>query len=624
MNRINYLLLLLFAGLSLLPQVTLAGTGTALLSQLDTTCYGRIEATIDSINNTITLEVTDLSGTAPFTYQWSNGATTPSIQATPGIVHTVIVTDAGGCTFVTQWPQSPPPSCSLTLYTTYTGPASAVITANADGTAPFNFTWSNGTTHSGQSPTANISVDEPGVYTVQLSTGNGCNATATTVVAFDSTGTDSLCSGQISILADSLTNEQIAVVTQLTGVAPFSFQWSNGATTQQIDIETSQNYSVTVIDATGCQFQLFWTSNAACGAYITAIDSFQSGQFLYATSTGGQAPYTYLWSTGATTNGIWVDAQGQYTVTVTDANGCTTVESISIVIHPLTLSGTLLFSDPSDAPATPLTPMVYAYKVFPGTTIADLVDSTEASYIDSMGMYWFHFDVLERGHYLLRIDPKNADYFPIYHDGSMNWDQAAFLPLFQPLTVAIQLQKVMQLQGPGGINGTVEGSGFTRTASGARGGQPLNGALVLLKQTNGTYVTFTKTDAKGQFSFNQLPLGTYELQLEQTGKPGDQLMVTLTNEQPVADLSTWKTTSTSTIATTWAVAVSPNPAQDAWTVQNQSASSMPLQLFNAQGMLLWKGQIQAYGTTSIPAQNLESGCYWLSSPDQHSKVLIKE
>lgn len=624
MNRINYLLLLLFTGIGLLPQVTLAGSDNPSTSLVDTTCYGRIEATIDSASNTITLSVTDLTGTPPFTYLWNNGATTQTILATPGIVNSVTVTDASGCTFVTQWPGPPPPTCSLTLVTTYTGAASAIITATAQGIAPYTFNWNNGISHFGQSPTANISVDEPGVYSVQLTTGNGCSATASTVIAFDSTGTDTLCSGQIFVTIDSVTNEYTAIVTQLTGTAPFTFTWSNGANTPQTNIQPGQVYSVTVTDATGCQFDLFWSGNPACGVYIGVIDSFQAGQFLYAVPTGGQAPYTYQWSNGAISNGIWVLDPGAYTVTLTDANGCTSVDSVNVIIHPLTLTGSLVFTDPADVPPSPLSPMVYAYKTFPGTTIAELVDSTEAMFIDSMGMYWFKFDVLERGHYLLKVDPKHADYFPIYHDGSMNWEQASFLPLFQPLSVVIQLQKVMQFQGPGGINGTVVSSGFNRQSSGSRGEQPLHNALVLLKQSNGDYMTFTKTDAKGQFHFKNLPLGSYELQLEQTGQAGDQLNVTLTVDQPVADLSNWKITSAGNLASDWSVSINPNPTSDAWTVQNFSEKAMPLQLMNLQGMLLWKGQIQPKGTAIIPAQALESGCYWLSSPEQTSKVLVKE
>ena len=118
-------------------------------------------------------------------------------------------------------------------------------------------------------------------------------------------------------------------ITVSGGTSPYTYLWSNGATTEDISGLAAGTYTVTVTDANGCTINLPVTvgtdnstitvtpvvTNTTCTASIGAINI---------TVSGGTSPYTYLWSNGATTEDISGLAAGTYTVTITDANGCTT------------------------------------------------------------------------------------------------------------------------------------------------------------------------------------------------------------------------------------------------------------------------------------------------------------
>ena len=111
------------------------------------------------------------------------------------------------------------------------------------------------------------------------------------------------------------------------GTSPYTYSWSNGATTEDLTGLAAGIYTVTITDANGCTTNLPVTvgtdmstitvipvvTNTICTASLGAINI---------TVSGGTSPYTYLWSNGATTEDISGLKSGTYTVTITDANGC--------------------------------------------------------------------------------------------------------------------------------------------------------------------------------------------------------------------------------------------------------------------------------------------------------------
>lgn len=146
------------------------------------------------------------------------------------------------------------------------------------------------------------------------------------------------------------TNDGAIDLTPSAGTAPYTYSWSTGATTEDLSALTAGTYDVTVTDATGCTATYSSTITASLGATVTgAVTDVNCG----GTSNGaiditisGTAPYTYIWSTGATTEDLSALAAGTYDLTVTDASSCTATYS-GTVNATAGLSLTMSTVDPS-------------------------------------------------------------------------------------------------------------------------------------------------------------------------------------------------------------------------------------------------------------------------------------
>ena len=120
------------------------------------------------------------------------------------------------------------------------------------------------------------------------------------------------------------------------GTTPYTYLWSNGDNTPSISVGSAGSYSVVITGANGCS-----TSASASVASGTAqprvsvnaltLSCTALSGILTASATDGNAPYTYLWNTGATTASITASAAGPYSVTVTGANGCITMANTTVV-----------------------------------------------------------------------------------------------------------------------------------------------------------------------------------------------------------------------------------------------------------------------------------------------------
>ena len=161
---------------------------------------------------------------------------------------------------------------------------------------------------------------------------NNCTATAEATVDQPVTIT------AVATATDALCNEAANGQVDLTvagGTAPYTFLWSNGATTEDLTDLTAGTYSVTVTDANNCTATAEATVDqpVTITAVATATDALcneaANGQ-VDLTVAGGTAPYTFLWSNGATTEDLTDVTAGTYSVTVTDANLCTATASATV------------------------------------------------------------------------------------------------------------------------------------------------------------------------------------------------------------------------------------------------------------------------------------------------------
>lgn len=138
------------------------------------------------------------------------------------------------------------------------------------------------------------------------------------------------------------------------GTSPYTYLWSAGETTANITIDPSVtgSYTVVVTDANGCTANAtFEVTNDPCDSFYAELFITDSA-FISMTLEGGASPFSYEWSTGETSATIIPSADGTYSVTVTDANGCTTSDDIDYVGDPCAntdLMATISFeNDPTD------------------------------------------------------------------------------------------------------------------------------------------------------------------------------------------------------------------------------------------------------------------------------------
>ncbi len=260
------------------------------------------------------------SGTAPFSYSWSNGATTPNITGlSQSSYYYVTVTDANGCTGQSYYYLY---GNSLTIQSGRNNPGCGSATGSiyiytSGGTAPYTFTWSNSSSNHTDAD-SNLTA---GNYFFTVSDGAGC--TLADSVQLIPQGNFSAQVTVTPIQCPSTTGGSMTVTETGSGVAPYSYLWSNGATTQTLsNLPEGSYFSVTVADANGCETIEYSDSVTSTAPFSIALNATACSNTVTANVTGSSGPYNYLWSTGQTTTAITFVQYGTYYLTVTDAHGC--------------------------------------------------------------------------------------------------------------------------------------------------------------------------------------------------------------------------------------------------------------------------------------------------------------
>lgn len=290
----------------------------------------------------------------PYTYLWSNGQTTQLIDNLASGIYFLTITDGIGCqldtnTFIFQ---PGPLVINVTASTTsnYNGRDISCFGANdgevtlivSGGTQPYIYNWSPNANGQTDSIITNLG---PGQYSVTLTDQNNCNTGA-----FITLTEPPAVTGSASTL-NNITcfggNDGRAAATGAGGTPPFTYTWSSSANNQVAATATNLLggiHSVTIADANGCSVQdtVFIVEPAALGANvfpITNYNGFNIGCFgasdgrALAEPIGGTLPFTYIWSNNAnsqTTDIAYDIPVGTYSVTITDANGCTATGSTSL------------------------------------------------------------------------------------------------------------------------------------------------------------------------------------------------------------------------------------------------------------------------------------------------------
>ncbi|HLP19330.1 MAG TPA: gliding motility-associated C-terminal domain-containing protein, partial [Chitinophagales bacterium] len=291
------------------------------INKTDVTCH-------NSNNGAINLTVT--GGTAPYTFNWNNGATTASLINLAAAAYRVVVIDSNNCNTFDSTTINQPSAIQLSGTTNNVScfglTDGSVSVAVSGGFAGYTYLWNT------QANTANLSNLASGSYPLTVTDGHSCSASQTYVVGqpqpltIAATVTPVACAGR--------TDGQVQIQVN-GGVAPFTYNWANASGQTLLTNLAAGNYDVTVVDNSGC--------SVAGGYIIGTMPAMVVSPVVHNAScaevdngsidlaiTGGTAAYAFDWSNDANTSALSNLAEGAYAVTVTDARNCSVTADYTI------------------------------------------------------------------------------------------------------------------------------------------------------------------------------------------------------------------------------------------------------------------------------------------------------
>ncbi len=314
-----------------------SGTLTAQSSSSNLQCNGDMSG-VASIDNA-----------GSFNYIWSNGATTASITGLAAGTYSGTVSQ-GTCSDVVTFTLTEPPALISNLLpndnfcTENGGSINASITG---GSQPYSYLWNTSATGSGIAGLAT------GTYTLTVTDFTGCEVvSSTSITSQDNSPVLSSEQTNISCFGD---NDGSVTVNVVGGTTPFTYLWNNGLTTPTLNGLPPSSYSVNVTDANGCiaVTSVIISEPTEMNVAFSSIPSTGNDGSASANVSGGVPPYIYQWDNGQTTQTATGLQAGEYTVFITDANGCTiqgvvTVDVNTGIIDLENLTGFELFPNPTD------------------------------------------------------------------------------------------------------------------------------------------------------------------------------------------------------------------------------------------------------------------------------------
>ncbi|HXH18180.1 MAG TPA: SprB repeat-containing protein [Chitinophagales bacterium] len=324
---------------------------TATLAATNISCNGAADGAID-------LEVN--GGFPPYTYSWNGGLfTTQDISGLTAGDYTVVITDSSGCSITQSATITEPDVVSSTVtvktygqggyHVSCNGFSDGQLTANATGgTPPYTYQWDD---PNGQIASSAIGLGL-GTYNVTITDANGCTAVNSATLSlepgpFTSDVTAFIYPSGFNVSCFGASDGSIDL-TVTGGEPPFRYAWTYNGIADAYLIEDPTNvpagyYTVNVVDTSlGCitrdtilltepsEIILALTPSVYFGGVNVSTNGGSDGSIDLEVS-GGVPDYTYLWSTGATTQDISGLTAGDYECTVTDFIGCQAIARITLI-----------------------------------------------------------------------------------------------------------------------------------------------------------------------------------------------------------------------------------------------------------------------------------------------------
>lgn len=279
------------------------------------------------------------NGTRPYTWLWSNGTSDSSIQQIGAGSYRVTVTDANNCRQVDSVVVTQPASSltvttqasTLSCFADSNGTASALAMG---GVGPYTYLWSTG--DQGES----LEHLSAGTYFVTITDQNMCGALDSIVITQPaSIQLDSALVGSLSCFGDS---SGYIYLQMSGGTGLLSAHWQDGATGFDRETLSAGSYLVAVADSNQCTVEQTFTVTQPDSLELQTLQFTDSICPSTASATmevaglGGISPYQYQWNNGAQDSILTNQVQGNYAVTVTDANGCIATMDYAVERYPIT------------------------------------------------------------------------------------------------------------------------------------------------------------------------------------------------------------------------------------------------------------------------------------------------
>ncbi|PKP22178.1 MAG: hypothetical protein CVU05_04980 [Bacteroidetes bacterium HGW-Bacteroidetes-21] len=291
-------------------------------TSLNANCYNSSDGSID---------ITVSSLYPPYNYLWSNGATSQDLtNITSGTYH-VTISDAGFCSTVQTIVIDQPQALDLTSVITHNdchgNQIGAVNITPQGGTLPYTYLWSNGAL------TEDVNTLAAQTIQVTITDNNNCHTSESFTINEPAelvatiTPQNILCFGDINGQAN---------LNVTGGTHPYSYNWNNGSNNEDLSGLSAGNYSVIVTDHNLCQTSASTTITSVSAPLETALTpthllcyGYNNGNIINAVQ-GGTPPYSFIWSSGQGTQDIASLVAGNYSVTITDHNGCIITDNTTI------------------------------------------------------------------------------------------------------------------------------------------------------------------------------------------------------------------------------------------------------------------------------------------------------
>lgn len=464
-------------------------------------------------NGAISLSIA--GGTAPYTYSWSNGDTTNTINNLNAGTHSLQLTDIKGCSQVSSFTIHEPDALIIqeTIIDASTDSTSdgSILLDISGGVPPFAYLWSNGATEKDLDGLAT------GTYELTITDSSSCIFTSSYTVSIPAPFLS--IEGKVSnITCNGEANGSIDI--ELTGAAyPVSYEWSTGDTCQNLANLSAGIYTLIATDADDqsdtASFQVHEPADIIIksdidngGCYTEDFASIE------VEVTGGQAPYKFLWSTGATTNKIEKLTEGIYTLEVIDANKCSQTWQGQIYgVGVSSISGYARYSKgmlSSDATVYLIDASAKPHEIAHETRLS------ESGY--------FEFVDIKKGFYLVYVKLDNhakqkyQGVMSSYYQNTHKWKEAEILYLpcgeNQQITIDLFENQAATNSGSCTAEGTViKDKGWVKSNS----KRASDVTVSLVNNDTGIPVDHTFTNEKGAYKFQDIAIGNYSIYVDIAG-----------------------------------------------------------------------------------------------------------